>query len=97
MKLKAGITKGRDLLFGRENNLRILNRVFDIVLFQILEATIRRRCRDFQTNAGITRAVPLAPTARNTPAPYSLLFDQRDEFFIIFHLHLLQRNETKRG
>src|SRR5438874_13496184 len=34
MKLKAGVAKGRDLPFRRENNLRILNGVFDIVLFQ---------------------------------------------------------------
>ena len=34
MKLKAGVAKGRDLAFRRENNLRILNGVFDVVLFQ---------------------------------------------------------------
>src|SRR5438105_9871641 len=34
MKLKAGVAKGRDLPFRRENNLRILNGVFDVVLFQ---------------------------------------------------------------
>ena len=34
MKLKAGVAKGRDLPLRRENNLRILNGVFDIVLFQ---------------------------------------------------------------
>ena len=34
MKLKAGVAKGRDLPFRRENNLRILNGVLDIVLFQ---------------------------------------------------------------
>ncbi len=34
MKLKAGVAKGRDLLFRRQNNLRILNGIFDVVLFQ---------------------------------------------------------------
>jgi hypothetical protein len=34
MKLKAGVAKGRDLPFRRENNLRILNGILDIVLFQ---------------------------------------------------------------
>ncbi len=34
MKLKAGVAKGRDLAFRRENNLRILNGVLDVVLFQ---------------------------------------------------------------
>jgi len=41
MKLKAGVAKRRDLPFRRENNLRILNGVFDVVLFQIMWATIR--------------------------------------------------------
>ena len=36
MKLKTGVAKGRDLPLWCENNLRILNRVLDIVLFQIL-------------------------------------------------------------
>jgi hypothetical protein len=35
MKLKAGVAKARDLPLRRENNLRILNRVFDVVLFQM--------------------------------------------------------------
>jgi len=35
MKLKAGVAKGSDLALRRENNLRILNRVFDVVLFQM--------------------------------------------------------------
>src|SRR5205807_109718 len=48
MKLKAGVAKRRDLPFRRENNLRILNGVFDVVLFQIMWATIRRRRREFQ-------------------------------------------------
>jgi hypothetical protein len=34
MKLKTGVAKGGDLPFRRENNLRILNGVLDIVLFQ---------------------------------------------------------------
>ena len=35
MKLKTGVAKGRDLPLWRENNLRILNRVFDVVFFQM--------------------------------------------------------------
>src|SRR5207249_11454755 len=34
MNLEVGVAKGRDLSFRRENNLRILNGVLDIVLFQ---------------------------------------------------------------
>jgi len=34
VKLKTGVAKSRDLPFRRENNLRILNGVLDIVLFQ---------------------------------------------------------------
>src|SRR5947207_2006138 len=34
MKFEVGVAKGRDLSFRRENNLRILNGVLDIVLFQ---------------------------------------------------------------
>src|SRR5439155_23972242 len=34
MKLEVGVAKGRDLSFRREDNLRILNGVLDIVLFE---------------------------------------------------------------
>jgi hypothetical protein len=35
VKLEAGVPEGRDLPFGREDDLRVLERVFDVVLFQL--------------------------------------------------------------
>ena len=94
MKLKPGVAKGRDLPLRRENHLRILNRIFDIVLFQFKAGGYDGKNRFASGCRGY-----IEPNIDSDIDPSLKLFllHQRDEFLVIFRLHLLQRNETKRG
>jgi hypothetical protein len=79
MKVKAGVTKGRNLPFRRENNLRILNRVLYVVLFQMW----RRR---------YDGGVVISSIVRKSPMPVGLsstlfFFDERQVRFVAFVFH----------
>jgi hypothetical protein len=67
--------------------LRILNRILDVVLFQMLAATIQRRSRDFQHTLK-----PTVPAGRARPL---LFVDERQIRFVAFVFHSFYWNEME--
>jgi len=84
MKLKAGVAKGRDLPFRRENNLRILNGVLDIVLFQNSvrdDTTADTQYPEVGDRSGITRVFREAAQKERRSSKTQALDPTRSYFF----------------